>query len=73
LQFVVGTANINYELFVSKQISVKAGVGTVIGYRIFVDEYENCLPGGYMLHLNHVGIISIYQELLDANRGWCFL
>jgi len=46
LQFVVGTANINYELFVSKQISVKAGVGTVIGYRIFVDEYENCLPGG---------------------------
>lgn len=46
LQFVVGTANVNYEYFLSKQISLKAGVGTVIGYRIFVDEYQNCLPGG---------------------------
>lgn len=47
LQFVVGTANINYEYFLTKQVSLKAGVGSIIGYRIFVDEYENCLPGGY--------------------------
>jgi hypothetical protein len=47
LQFVVGTANLNYELFISKQFSMKIGAGTIIGYRIFVDDYENCLPGGY--------------------------
>lgn len=47
LQFVVGTANVNYELFISDRYSIKVGGGTVLGYRILIDDYENCIPGGY--------------------------
>lgn len=39
LQFIVGTANINYEYMLTKQASIKIGAGTIMGYRILVEEH----------------------------------
>ena len=47
LQFTTGTANVNYEIYVAPQFSMKFGVGTVLGSRIlFKEAQQACIAGG---------------------------
>lgn len=47
LQFATGTANINYEIYITPQFSMKFGVGTVLGSRIlFKEAQQSCVAGG---------------------------
>ncbi len=39
LQFIVGTANLNYEFTFTKRASIKVGGGTILGYRILTQEH----------------------------------
>ncbi len=45
LQFVVGTMNLNYEFRFANQYSLKVGAGSVLGYRILVEEHVIVAPG----------------------------
>ncbi len=53
LQIATGTANINYEIKIVPQFSMKVGVGKVMGTRIlFKEEQQTCVMGGFygMVH-----------------------
>ena len=39
LQFIVGTANLNYEFMLTKRAALKVGGGTILGYRILTEEH----------------------------------
>lgn len=48
LQFATGTANLNYEVSLFAPLSLKLGVGTVMGTRILFNESQQpCMPGGF--------------------------
>jgi len=45
LQFVVGTANLNYEYKFNQRAAIKLGGGTVLGYRILVGDHQTVASG----------------------------
>lgn len=45
-QYVVGIANVQYELFIVPQVSMKFAVGSTMGYRLLVNKFESTQPGG---------------------------